>query len=388
MQAQNYVFMPELTTHQSLDKDGIPNAAPRLSIKPTKRNIVVPGVLRKGNFKDPLPWNYSVVRGDLYAVGTVLRKHIANQYNGSTSTGPYGGSVPENVFKGYAADPYNKCLTKLYDSVRSSVDLSIDIYQANQTVKMLKSFSLALRSPLKTFAKSMRSIARKGYRPDGRLGISSRWLEWQYGIKPSINTIYEMTNDLVGQLGSNGRFVVKARATERGMGQEYRLYTSNFCSSLFDVLYNHKDSRRCEIALEYGISNAQLNALSQFSSLNPASFIYENIPYSFVLDWFLDVGGYLRNIETACLTGLVFHSGYRTDTRIQKFKAEAKKPKDLNGYRTTPHLEAHLEKIWLNRSILGSMPRPDLPSFKVSLGTERLLSAAALLRQFIQSPKR
>lgn len=386
MQALNLKFTPELYTYQPLNSKGIPDANPDVMVKPTKRIIVSPGVLRKGNFKDPLPWNYSVVRGDLYMKGTVLSKHVAGRYNGYVATGPYGGEVPTEIFKGYAADPYNKCLTKLYDSIRSSVDLSIDIFQVNQTVKMLKSFSSALRSPLRTFAESMRSIARKGYRPDGRLGISSRWLEWQYGIKPSMNTIYEMTNDLVGQLNSNGRFVVKARASERGSGQE--LMTANFCSAAFDVLYIHEDSRRCEIALECGISNAQLNALSQFSSLNPVSFIYENIPYSFVLDWFLDVGGYLRNIETACLTGLVFHSGRRTDTRRQRFKAEAKKSKDDYGYRTTPHLEAYSEKITLNRTVLSSMPRPKLPSVKVSLGTERLLSAAALLRQFIKSPKR
>lgn len=387
MRAQNILFQPELVTHQSLDPKGIPNAVPKLSYKWRRRSTVSPGTMRKGNYKDPQPWNYTVISGDKYMAGVVQKEHIAKKYNGWISSGPYGGVIPDHIFVGQAADPYNKCLDKLYASIRSSVDLSIDIYQVNQTVKMLKSFSSALRSPLKTFAIAMRSVARKGYRPDGRLGISSRWLEWQYGIKPSMNTIYEMTDDLIGELNGNGCFGVKARASFKADALQ-TFSNGNFCDSAFVVKVQHQDSRRCELALRCSIGDAQMNALSQFSSLNPVSFVYENIPYSFVLDWLIDVGGYLRNIETACMTGLVFHSGYRSDSRRQTAYCYGVTTNDPYGYRRIPNIEGHVEKITMNRTVLSAMPRPELPSFNVSLGTERLLSAAALLRQFIKSPKR
>lgn len=296
-----------------------------------------------------------------------------------------------NLHPGLAAlDPHNKCLGKLFEQIRADVDLSIDIYQGTQLLRSLSSLSDALRSPLRTLGYTMKRLAEK---PGWREMIkwpASKWLEWQYGLKPTLQTIYDLTGEVIEAVSSSdGVFMVKARASEINRFTGTKYYVSNIAGMPDQI--DFEDSRREEILLKFVISDADRYALSQFSSLNPVSFIYENIRFSFVLDWIIDVGGYIRLMETAVASGLTFHSGYKTTSRRTRLTATVKSSyKASNGIRYVPTVSPksfHLKE--LRRSILTEMPLPHIPQVKVSLGTERLLSAAALVAGLLgfQPPK-
>lgn len=282
--------------------------------------------------------------------------------------------------------PYNEALEKLQSKIRSSVDLSIDLYQGGQTVKMIKDFSKLIVSPINTFARGMRALVRDRKISRSSSFISRKWLEWQYGIKPTMSTIHALTSDLVEQLvHPDGFLQAKARASRKNAG----VFSY---PSIFQVSQAYIPSKvqfdlqhRVEIAILYGISNAEANALSQFTSLNPASFIYENIPFSFVLDWAVDVGGYLRMMETALMTGLEFKSGYVTNTIRHDFTATRKgAATNWSGFTHTVDGRSTSKYRYFNRSLLRSMPLPEVPGLDVNLGSSRLMSAASLLRGFIK----
>lgn len=282
--------------------------------------------------------------------------------------------------------PYNKALEKLYGKIRGDVDLSIDIYQGGQTVKMIRDFSKLIVSPINTFARSMQALVRNRKISRSSSFISNKWLEWQYGIKPTMSTIHALTSDLVEQLvHPDGFLQAKARASNKNAGVFWNPSYGQVSGAEIPLKVQFDLQHRVEIAILYGISNAEANALSQFTSLNPLSFTYENIPFSFVLDWAIDIGGYLRMMETALMTGLEFKSGYVTDT-IKHDLVATRQGAAANQYGFTYTVDGQSSSIYryFNRSILGSMPLPEAPRLDVNLGSSRLMSAASLLRGFIK----
>lgn len=353
-------------------------------------SIVVPGAyvrtgtsagIVKGNKITPNAWSwnyesYETSHGtyDMYdgMCRTAYSGTISTNYGFSTRVGNVPGCIPSS--------PYNKALQKLYDSLRQDVDLSIDVYQGGQALRMLKDFGRLVSHPVKTLANAMGSLVSSGKIRKGSDLISRKWLEWQYGIRPSIDTVSTLLGDLKkAALDGNGFLVARARASNAlDFVHSGKHGPSN---SLLPYTVEVHANRRCEIGIRYGIANAQLNALSQFTALSPVSFLYENIPYSFVVDWVYDIGGYLRSMETACMTGLELKSGYVSDLvhveNVGKSKAGI-----TDNYRCTHivNLKSKSKYASFSRTVLGGMPLPMAPTFDPKLGTQRLLSAASLLR--------
>lgn len=338
-----------------------------------------------GNFKDPLPFSYKkTVSRSLYGKLIITS---ANKSYVVRDGYVIGNIYPETyTTRGTALDPYNKCLDKLYAAMRSDVDLSIDIYQGRQTVKMISGFASALLNPTKTLSGALTSLVGNPKWRHLLKGTGGKWLEWQYGLAPTLNTIYALTSELIETVCTEDGFIsAKARASESFT--DYDGNSSNYAPiNGMTTQIEFTDSRRCEISLKYAISDAERNALSQFSSLNPVSFFYENVPFSFVLDWIIDVGGYLRMLETALITGIVCKGGYKTETRQRSLVVGCNK-RFKNEYGTIyvpsfPAQESYTRQ--LTRTVLSELPLPVLPSVKVNLGTARLLSAASLLTNFLK----
>lgn len=339
-----------------------------------------------GNFKSATPFsfdkgNYGYLKGTSMQDGGTWRTYLEGYGCGGDQL-----SVVNGCFAS-ALDPYNKCLGKLYEKIRSDVDLSIDVYQGGQTVKMIKDFIHLIRHPIDTLVDGIRkNVVKGGWRGSTKL-VGSKWMEWQYGLRPTVGTIYDLTKQLNGALVAPGGLqLIKARATLRA--EDKRKLRSSLWHATVPAFVESSDSRRCEIALSYTIGDAERNALSQFTSLNPASFFYENVPFSFVVDWVYDIGGYLRMMETALATGLVFHSGYRTDTRLQKTSATVDGSFYEYGTMNIANLSGTAEQKTLNRMVLLAMPVPRIPSWNPKLGAERLLSTASLLSNLLTLPSK
>ena len=121
---------------------------------------------------------------------------------------------------------------------------------------------------------------------------------------------------------------------------------------------------------------------SRWSSLNPISLGWEVIPYSFVADWFLDVGGFLRALETGWLYANRFRKGYYSESYWWKGKEACANYLQVTGtgYRLVS-ATALLKQVEFKRTLLASYPLPRLPTFKVDLSSNRMISMAALIRQ-------
>lgn len=326
-----------------------------------ERLIVSSDVIRKGNFKSPQPWSYDVSHTlcdenrDMYvrADGTGADQHLT-----SFSV----GAVPGRVWSQTEASALEDNTAKLYELLRGSLDLSIDAFQARQTAKM---FHVA--SQLEDIFLRRASAIRK---------VGSLWLQYVYGWRPLASTIYGIAEE--------SRRVVCARVRTIDVRSHVRFEESesinrNFPTGVVRVPYQYKGGVVVKRRASYTIPGLDLG---RWTSLNPLSIAWELMPYSFVIDWVVNVGGFLRTLESASLYAKNFTGGFQSILRYQDTKWSVVSTKHNASYKTLLTTCSGTKKDRsFSRTLLTSTPFPKPPKLQLQLGSGRLLNAAALLSQ-------
>lgn len=330
---------------------------------PTKNN---------GNYKTATPWSF-----------THLVVVYPNQYRNVTSLVPGGTNVqstgPQLLPLSYSSNlpsrrtiVYNDMVSKLGGALRGSVDLSIDAFQARQTGKMVKS-AVTLLNMVRKFQVSR--VLKERLSPSQASAI---WLEYQYGWKPLVNTIWDVSSMVMKKAtssSSNSMQRIKVRSAEVQNGA---FTTTSGTGGWQKYFYNFSLSERGEMAVTFVLKNSLIEQLSRFTSLNPASIAWETLPYSFVVDWVYNVSGYLRSAETAMAFGSSFHSGYYSQGSKTQVLSSGGGNYSTNSNITTEGGTQQEYLTQFNRYVLSSYPFPRPPQFSAKLGIERLASAASL----------
>lgn len=300
-----------------------------------------------------------------YANGTVRREEahgpgLATTVSGATLYPAYDWSVLEA-----------KALAKLADEVRGGLDLSVDLAEAGKTVKMLKLTDLVVDT-VKT-ATSRRLGALKA--------LGALWLLNTYGLQPTLSSIYGLAEE-------NLRTVINKSQRYKVRASEYFYPTTcNVLAVVGSVDFPVPKGSRLKTSVTYGLDlRTDQFDIARFSSLNPVSIAWELMPLSFVADWFFNIGGYLRNMETCLLYANKFRSGYKTKLVVGNLPFTLlQKQGGTEPY--TSHWQGHLKMVDINRSVLASYPAPRLPSFRAQLGSSRMLSAASLMSLMLNTKK-
>lgn len=264
---------------------------------------------------------------------------------------------------------YDEALESLNAKSRGDLDLSVDLAESHQTRKMVSAVHRA--EYLARLAKRKFRVARM---------ISDAWLEFTYGWKPLASTIYGVADNLLDvSVSPFDRF--KVRRTRNFHGLKVSVYLYSGASRQFMLSGPFKVSSSFQVCLRS--SNAFNPA--RWSSLNPASIAWELMPYSFVVDWVVDVGSYLRNLETSVVYADSFVNGFFSnliaydsglaDTVVTSFGDY------FARFDYVQNFSGHVKYRKFNRTVLTEYPVPKLPGINVQLGSSRLLSAAALLAQ-------
>ena len=262
---------------------------------------------------------------------------------------------------GAVDDAYNKALDRLNDSVRGSLDLSVDIAQAGQTAKMLRVTDSIVDYVKRHLRNRNRFTALIKDLADARLAFI-------YGWKPLAEDLFLAADEAIRvPLNALGRFQGTATVPMSFTGINLNCYFGSYTFPL--------DSVDCKVSVKIGVQLTTPDFdIARWASLNPVSIAWEALPYSFVVDWMLNIGGYLRNLETGLLYNSRFLNGYVTQT----FKGK------VTGYSSDGFWRVYGNNVDFDRRLLSSYPLPTLPRFNVEMGSSRLLNAAALLAQFLK----
>jgi len=186
----------------------------------------------------------------------------------------------------------NRLLSKLLKKIKGhEFNLAVSLGQMHETVSMLSSnlsklgrAFLALKHG--DFATAARCLGARP-RPSKLKSkdVAGRWLELQYGWIPLVSDSYEAMKAF-SEISSGPRKRIFSAVISKPISHE--------CSQspgTFTAICRGKLSRRVQYEMYEEISVAR-----QLGVLNPASVVWELVPYSFVVDWFIPFGTYLDNL--------------------------------------------------------------------------------------------
>lgn len=351
------------------------------------------------------PGSYTITRGFKKATGKY--RYIRKDYNQPSNTWYFatdyrsdgildsGGNNGAWVVLGpqqeanLASVTYNNALKDLYSKIQSSdLNLMLTVGERRESARMLENVVRAagrIKTHVRAIGKQLiRKLRKDSTNPS--LTAANLWLQYKYGWLPFYNDIYEATKWHF-HLFSEMQFRGKSRRKV-----EWRTNSSNVWVPNIKNVYTHK----CQylVIVEVGIANTDAYNLSRITSLNPLSLSWELMPFSFVVDWLVDIGGYLELMERSLGTGLSFKRGMVTQINHVTHTVEAAPAFSERmfyqggGWYMYESFESRLnkcqrEQITKTRSILSGFPRPNVPVFQVNMGAQRVISAAALVRQVL-----
>ena len=200
------------------------------------------------------------------------------------------------------------------------------------------------------------------------------WLEYSYGIKPLVMSAYGTFN-LLMESNILGIQHIRERAKVIDEGRNSVDITTAW--ETYSVPCTWKKTSRTEYGFDYSLPVGERSQPMQYTSLNPAIWIWELMPYSFVVDWVYDIGGYLKNLETALHYKVNVQKAYVTYTT--RYTCIGSGLSKTSGYIYGGKTEITRKR----RVPFDGLPLPRPPSFRVNMGWQRHLSAASLLSQHL-----
>ena len=381
------------------------------------------GPMVKGDFRTANPWSYSVV-DSTGLNGRLLSWSPLYQIE---STGPIGTTYVSHPDVARAINiAYEKALTDLNDGLRGKFDAAVAAAESKKTLQMLnlvnrysryvvelrrsflkeiwerhhrgkrrRSLDKALRNwnddrrppfEIRHLRRWQQSVARRfgseNYTPlPVNRGLVSRvsqrgadgWLEFTYGLSPLISDVRGIAENIFGVLGN-------LLMTFKGVGK-HRVDMRELISGPQEFTGACTVKGGVKVTLGVQMKPGFDGGKQRWSSINPLVVAYELVPFSFVYDWIVDLGGYMRNLETSLLYQPDFVSGYTSTLVRYRSNTEFNDSYEESGWRHSISASCRYEMTGFTRSLLGNYPYPQLPMLKPELGSSRLLSAAALLRQ-------
>lgn len=205
---------------------------------------------------------------------------------------------------------------------------------------------------------------------DQRALLAQSWLELQYGWRPLVDDVFGSVQ-AIAKANIEGGLVLSQSVSVR---PDPRVYTRQNIFIRYPALYGVNEwidgvrtvSAKTRTKVWYrSRSNTLASSLADVGITNPAVLVWELLPYSFVVDWFLPVGNWLNTFDAT--VGQEFIAGY-TATEYQYRDTMTGR----HGYRV-------VSSQTYTRTPLTGFPRPPIPSFKNPIGFEHVANATALL---------
>lgn len=213
--------------------------------------------------------------------------------------------------------------------------------------------------------------------------LSSLWLEFSYGWRPLFSSV-QGAIDLFQQQIVSGEII--------RVESKYKNHEVKTSTGTFDTYYGWKSDWVNESdhvytvkhVVYYTVSDVSAATSSQAGLTNLPNLGWELVPFSFVVDWFINVGSWLSSLDAT--NGLAFVKGCKTTC----YKVNSVRTNSSSS--TIPTVTAcegvqvsTLRDFRLTREVLNDFPStPWTPSFTTrSLNLQKYLTSVALLTTLV-----
>lgn len=244
----------------------------------------------------PVRWNnYTAYQDELTITCCQTRFVCTRPGGGGDPTTGYTPNVyrvfPGEAASGVTANDINAALNRLLQKAKShSWNAAVDVAQGKKTVNMVvdnlrklgRSVMALKHGDFSTAARQLGATPRSTKLKSK--DVSGRWLELQYGWMPLLSSVYEASKAY--EAISNGP--KKARFSATATRSSTHDYTATPGTTSFVQEFVDRRTYTLEMTEELSIPR-------QLGLYDPLSVLWEIVPYSFVVDWFIPIGTYLEN---------------------------------------------------------------------------------------------
>lgn len=247
-------------------------------------------------------------------------------------------------------------LLMLWAERKSTLGLAVSIFS-----KACRAINLFRRG---RFSEAMRLLRVKNPK-----AWANYYLAFIFGLRPLASDLNSLKEEIETQLGEDRPTVV------RGYGIADEKFNPAYISNTYGCKIKGRGRASVKVSLEGTIWSYYLGLLNAVA--NPLVFAWDAVPFSFIVDWFIDIGTWLRSL-TATL-GLRFSRGSRGERSEAKFSVE---PPDVDQMVGTPP-KYDREMLAFQRRVYVKFPGPGLPHFGDPLRNlkSRLVTSLALIVQ-------
>jgi hypothetical protein len=215
----------------------------------------------------------------------------------------------------------------------------------------------------------------KDYGRNQSKAIANGWLGLQYGWKPLLSDIFGACEAIANSQYAPIRSRVIGKA--KTVVERTKVITDAnriTLTSVETIEYIRK------YTVYFQMKNEVNHTMSAMGVTNPLLLVWELLPYSFVVDWFIPIGNYLSSFDAT--VGLDFDKGCATEfrriTTTRKWVA-------VNGNRFADTINGFAnggsEWVTVSRGPIFSFPLPGYPSFKNPVSLVHAANAIALLQK-------
>lgn len=290
------------------------------------------------------------------------------------SEGHFNDTFPDNHQEPGLA---NRALISARRKLKGTdVNLGVAFGERSQTARLVGDTATRL-------AKSYRSLRRGEIRNAmNHLGITSsrreprganapkKWLELQYGWKPLLSDVFGACDALTKRPKSD--WIVTAKASSKASGLVVKVF-DQFDAGTVTCSWNHSVLVRIDVLPE----NELAIALSSSGITNPLLVGWELVPFSFVVDWFLPIGGWLEGLD-ALLGYQVYGYSSSYISRDSWDEAGSWLAPD-SGSQVQNSYYGSKRAVRLERSVSNGVPLPSFPGFKDPRSFEHMANGLSLL---------
>lgn len=305
----------------------------------------------------------------------------------------YRRGSPESLFGQYAQQLQELdsiSLSRLYTRIKNQpVDIATELSQAKQTIDMILNLSSRFALALSALKGGHLLSAMKIIFPTTARKAADDRLVYVYGIKPIASDIKALSESL--KKISSSLFIKRNGHAKRSWTHTTNVVVADVGVQIGIRETEVKVTLRRKYGVEFSISDSLKNNLSRFGFTSPENILWENVPFSFVIDWLIPIGDYLNN--WTALRGIQIKQSYRS-TFVEKIVTQTFRATKQTGLIYDPST-LYFFKYWpLGEPIITHsskevafrrevIPLPDLPFPKIdtNFGLSRRINALALLLQ-------
>jgi len=271
----------------------------------------------------------------------------------------------------------------LLELKNQNVNLAQAFAERKQSEGLLTSACQHIADGVKSYrrahTKGVWSVIKGEGSRDGRGGwrrMPQDWLELQYGWNPQMQDIYGACEDISKR--SDTPLYFRARGNVKNISTKFwqKAGPDGWTYNVVDTI-----EQTSRVVLYYDLDNPVVAKFSQLGLTNPAALAWEELKYSFVIDWFIPVGNWLSTLDADF--GWKFKAGARTDfTRVKgRTIGIEPNPGTSTFFRSISGDDYKYDGIRFGRAIYPSSPWAGVPSFKNPLSSKHIANALALLVQ-------